>query len=48
MTNDQLKASAQQILVNNILRFWSERMVDTEHGGFYGRIDGHDILHPES
>lgn len=48
MTNDQLKASAQQILVNNILRFWSERMVDTEHGGFYGRIDGHDILHPEA
>lgn len=48
MTNDQLKASAQQILVNNILRFWSERMVDNEQGGFYGRIDGHDILHPEA
>ena len=43
-----LKASAKEVLVNNILRFWSERMVDTEHGGFYGRIDGHDILHPES
>ena len=43
-----LKASAKDVLVNNILRFWSERMVDTEHGGFYGRIDGHDILHPES
>ena len=48
MTNDQLKASAQQILVNNILRFWSERMVDNEHGGFYGRIDGNNILHPEA
>lgn len=48
MTNYQLKASAQQILENNILRFWSERMVDNEHGGFYGRIDGHDILHPEA
>ncbi len=23
-------------------------MVDTRHGGFYGRIDGHDILHPEA
>ena len=43
-----LKASAKDVLVNNILRFWSERMVDTEHGGFYGRIDGHDILHPEA
>ena len=48
MTNDQLKASAQQILVNNILPFWSERMVDNEHGGFYGRIDGNNILHPEA
>lgn len=43
-----LMASAKDVLVNNILRFWSERMVDTEHGGFYGRIDGHDILHPEA
>ena len=43
-----LKASAQQVLEENILRFWSERMVDTRHGGFYGRIDGHGILHPEA
>lgn len=43
-----LMASAKDVLVNNILRFWSERMVDNERGGFYGRIDGHDILHPEA
>lgn len=48
MTPSELKQSAHQILENNILRFWSERMADTEHGGFYGRIDGHDILHPEA
>ncbi len=48
MTPFELKHSAQEVLVNNILRFWSERMVDIEHGGFYGRIDGHDILHPEA
>ena len=48
MTNDQLKVSAQQMLENNILRFWSQRMVDNEHGGFYGRIDGNNILHPEA
>ena len=42
------KSEAKVLLETNILRFWSERMVDTEHGGFYGRIDGHDILHPES
>ena len=48
MTAHQLKTSARQVLEDNILRFWSERMVDTQHGGFYGRIDGHDILHPEA
>jgi len=48
MTPYELKHSAQDVLVNNILRFWSERMVDKEHGGFYGRIDGHNILHPEA
>ena len=48
MTPLELKNNAQHLLENNILRFWSERMVDTEHGGFYGRIDGHDILHPEA
>lgn len=48
MTLYELKHSAQDVLLNNILPFWSERMVDKEHGGFYGRIDGHDILHPEA
>lgn len=48
MTAHQLKTSARQVLEDNILRFWSERMVDTRHGGFYGRIDGHNILHPEA
>ena len=48
MTNYQLKATAQQVLETNILPFWSERMVDNEHGGFYGRIDGNNILHPEA
>ena len=36
------------VVQNNILRFWSERMVDHENGGFYGRIDGHEVLHPEA
>lgn len=38
----------QDVLEQNILRFWLDRMVDREHGGFYGRIDGKGILHPES
>lgn len=44
----QLKQSARSMLEDNILRFWQERMVDYEQGGFYGRIDGHDILHSDA
>ena len=43
-----LRASAQAMLQTNILPFWSTRMVDHEHGGFYGRIDGYDTLHPDA
>ena len=38
----------QDVVENNILRFWMDKMVDREHGGFYGRIDGHEELHPEA
>ncbi|MBP5338682.1 MAG: AGE family epimerase/isomerase [Prevotella sp.] len=38
----------QDVLENNILRFWLDKMQDTEHGGFYGRMDGHHQLHPEA
>ncbi|NDW11127.1 AGE family epimerase/isomerase [Dysgonomonas sp. 520] len=33
-------------LVNNILPFWIKNVQDVENGGFYGRIDGDNILHP--
>ena len=38
----------QDVVENNILRFWLDKMVDREHGGFYGRIDGSGVLHPEA
>ena len=38
----------QDVVENNILRFWLDKMVDHEHGGFYGRIDGSGVLHPEA
>ena len=38
----------QDVLQNNILRFWLDKMVDHENGGFYGRIDGHGVLHPDA
>ena len=43
-----MKREMQDVLEQNILRFWLDKMVDHEHGGFYGRIDGQDILHPEA
>ena len=38
----------QDVVENNILHFWVNKMVDREHGGFYGRMDGKDVLHPEA
>ena len=43
-----LKAEMQDVLQQNILRFWLEKMIDHEHGGFYGRIDANEVLHPEA
>ena len=43
-----MKHEMQDVLQNNILRFWLDKMVDLEHGGFYGRIDGHEVLHPDT
>ena len=31
-----------------ILAFWSEQMIDHKYGGFYGRIDGRNQLHPDA
>ena len=35
-------------LTANILLFWINKMQDNVNGGFYGSIDGHNKLHPES
>lgn len=42
------KSEARVLLETNILRFWQERMVDYRQGGFYGRIDGSNVLHPDA
>ncbi len=31
-----------------ILKWWVQNMVDKENDGFYGRIDGHNRLHPKA
>lgn len=43
-----MKTEMQDVLQKNILRFWLNKMVDQEHGGFYGRIDGHEHLHADA
>ena len=45
---DMMKLEMQDVLENNILPFWLNKMIDREHGGFYGRIDGSGQLHPEA
>ncbi len=32
----------------NILQWWMDHTVDEQNGGFYGRIDGKGVLHPEA
>lgn len=48
MMTQTMKREMQDIVQNNILHFWLEKMVDHEHGGFYGRMDGNGVLHPEA
>ena len=43
-----LKNEMQDVLEQNILRFWLHRMVDEENGGFYGRIDGQGNVHSDA
>ena len=48
MTTQQLKREVREVLEDNILGFWIKNMQDNEHGGFYGRMDGHGVLHPQA
>jgi len=32
-------------LINNILPYWIHKTIDEKNGGFYGRIDGNEIIH---
>ena len=45
---DMMKREMQDVLENNILRFWLDQMMDYEHGGFYGRMDGNGELHKDA
>ena len=45
---ETLKQEVREVLENNILRFWIDRMQDEEYGGFYGRIDNGNVLHKDA
>ena len=45
---EKLKSEVRAELINNILPFWSTKMVDTENGGFYGQMNGHNKLIPKA
>ena len=44
----KLKKEMQDVLQNNILSFWIDQMTDHEHGGYYGRMDGDGVIHPDA
>lgn len=46
-TTKTLRQEAEAEL-HQILHWWQMHMTDTEHGGFYGQIDGRGKLHPQT
>ena len=43
---ETLKSEVQDVLENNILSFWLDKMVDRDNGGFYGQMTGEGVLMP--
>ena len=48
MDISSLKKEMQEVLENNILRFWLDKMTDETNGGFFGRMDGQGVIHPDA
>lgn len=44
MNIDSMKQEMQDVVENNILRFWLDKMQDHERGGFYGQMLGDGTL----
>ena len=45
---EKLKSEVKDELVTNILPFWMTKMIDSQNGGFYGRIDGSGHVYKEA
>ncbi len=48
MKLQELRTEMQDIVNDNILRFWLDRMQDHENGGFYGRMRGDGVIEKEA
>lgn len=44
----ELRKEMQDIVNDNILRFWLDHMQDDENGGFYGRMRGDGVIEKEA
>lgn len=45
---EKLRKEVSENLKNNILSFWTDKMVDNQNGGFYGRADFSGKVYPEA
>lgn len=45
---NNLKQTMQDVLEQNILPYWIDHVTDKENGGYYGRVDGNDQVHPQA
>ena len=45
MQSCEFKETVRELLEENILKYWIEKVTDHENGGYLGRVDGHDIVH---
>jgi mannobiose 2-epimerase len=45
---NQLKNEISDDLTENLLPYWSTKMIDTINGGFYGRVDLNEKVYPDA
>ena len=43
-----LKYEIKENLTNNLLPYWTTKMIDTVNGGFYGRVDTNEQVYPDA
>lgn len=47
-TMTDLKTEMHDILRDNILPYWLEKVTDHDRGGYYGKVDSHENVHPDA